>query len=66
MEKNEKILDIIGAEISHEDNNYKSSYIINKLHIVWILCLLFYKITNIIDDQFDIIDAATINNSQDC
>ena len=63
--RQKKILVVIGTGLSHKDNIYKSSYIINKWYEVQILYLWFYQIKHLVNDWFDNISVGITNNGED-
>lgn len=59
------MLGITSVGLSHENNIYKNNYIIDKWYKIRVLCLWFYRIKLLVDNQFDDIGAIIINSEED-
>ena len=63
--KAKETLGVTGAGLTHKDDIYEGSYIMDKWHEVRILCPWFYQMKHLVDNRFDNIGAAITNSSQD-
>ncbi len=58
-------LTVTGAGLPHKDDIYEGLYIMDKWHKVRVLYPWFYRMKNLVDDQFDDIEAAITNSEKD-